>query len=133
MSTLDLLEPCLSDETAEIVSNLFVFPPFFPHFQETISVWDIMVLSVQLKSVTSSATFKAFSSSFETNISTSSCPVIEGGVVPVECSLARWNRALYFQIVCGTWKTDEGHVGQWIETLVYGLDLANWAADQYSI
>src|ERR1700683_902152 len=46
VSTLDLLEPCLSDETAEIVSNLFVFPPFFPHFQETISVWDIMVLSV---------------------------------------------------------------------------------------
>jgi len=30
-----------------------------------------------------------------------SCPVIIGGVVPVEYSLARWNRSLYFQIVCG--------------------------------
>jgi hypothetical protein len=48
VSTLDLLEPGLSDEIVEIVPDLFLFPPFFPHFQETISVWDIMVLSVQI-------------------------------------------------------------------------------------
>ena len=92
-----------------------------------------ILYSFLYKSVTSSLTFKAFSSSFETNISTGSCPVIVGRVVPVECSLARWNRVLDFQIVCGTWETDEGHIGQWIGTLVHGLDLANWAADQYCI
>jgi len=117
----------LSDETVEIVSDLF----HFSHsslISKRPSVSGIL-WSILYKSVTSSSIFKAFSSSFETNISTSSCPVIGGGVVPVECSLARWNRALYFQIVCGTWKTDEGHIGQWIGTLVHGLDLANWAAD----
>jgi len=75
--------------------------------------------------VTFSPIFKAFSSSFETNISTSSCPVIGGGVVPVECSLARWNRALYFQIVCGTWEIDEGHAPMFQSPVLYGLDLEN--------
>jgi hypothetical protein len=85
------------------------------------------------KSVTFSSIFKAFSSSYDTNMSTSSCPVIGGGVVPVECSLARWHRALYFQIVCGTLEIEEGHIEQWIVTVVHGLDLAYWAADQYCI
>ena len=89
-----------------------------------------ILYSFLYKSVISSSIFKAFSPSFEINISTSSCPVIVGGVViSVECSLVRWNRALYFQIVCETWKIDEGHIGQWIGTLVHGLDLENWAAD----
>ena len=62
-----------------------------------------------------------------------SCPVIIGGVVPVEYSLARWNRALYFQIVCGAFETEVGHIRQWIGTLVHGLDLENFAAAWYCI
>jgi hypothetical protein len=124
---LDLLEPGLPDETAEIVSDLFLFP-HSSLISKRPSVSGIL-WSILYKSVTSSSIFKAFCSSLETNMSTSSCPGIVGGVVPVECSLARWNRALYLQIVCGTQKTDEGHIGQWIETLVHGLHLQNLAAD----
>jgi len=108
VSTLDLLEPGLSDETVETVSDLFLFS-HSSLISKRPSVSGILY-SFLYKSVISSSIFKAFSSSFEINISTSSCPVIVGGVVPVECSLARWNRALYFQIVWGTWEIDEGHI-----------------------
>ena len=127
VSTLDLLEPGLSDETVETVSDLFLFP-HSSIISKRSSVSGILY-SFLYKYVMSASIFKAISSSFEINISTSSCPVIVGGV---ECS-ARWNRALYFQIVCGTWEIDEGHIGQWIGTFVHGLDLENWAADQYCI
>jgi hypothetical protein len=121
----------LSDEAVDIVSDLFLFS-HSSLISKRPSVSGIS-WSFLYKSVTSSLIFNAFSSSFETNISTSSCPVIVGGLVPEECSLARWNRALYFQIVCGTWEIDEGHIGQWIGTFVHGLDFENWAADRYCI
>ena len=85
VSTLDLLEPGLSDETVETVSDLFLFS----HSSLISKRVSGILYSFLYKSVISSSNFKAFSSSFEINISTSSCPVIVGGVVPVECSLAR--------------------------------------------
>ena len=117
--TLNPLEPGLSDETVEFVSDLFLFSHSFCISKRS-SVSRILY-SLLYKYVTSSLIFKAVSFSFKTNISTSSCPVIV--VTPVKCSLARWNRAVYFQIACGTWEIDEGHIGQWSGTLVHGLDL----------
>ena len=104
--TLGLLEPGLSDETVEIVSDLFLFShssPILLSFPKDHYIVSVILYSLLYKYVTSSLILKAFSFSFKTNISTSSCPVIVGGVViPVECSLVRWNRALYFQIVSET-------------------------------
>jgi len=58
---------------------------------------------------------RAFSSSLVTNIWQ---PVaawnLVGGVLPEECSLIRWYRALYFHIVGGSPDTAVGHRGQWI-------------------
>ena len=47
ISTRVSFQPCLSNETVEIVSDLFLFS-FFSHLQETISVWDIMLISVNI-------------------------------------------------------------------------------------
>ena len=120
VSTLNLLESGLSDETVETMSDLFLFVLI----SKRPSVSGILY-SFLYKYVISASIFKAFSPSFEMNISTSSCPVIVGGIVPVECSLARWNRALYFQIVCGTWEIDEGHAPMFQSPVLYGLDLEN--------
>src|SRR6202167_1703143 len=79
VSTLDLLEPGLSDETVETVSNLFLFS-HSSLISKRPSVSGIL-WSFLYKSVTYSSIFKAFYLSFDANMSTSSCPVIGGGGV----------------------------------------------------
>ena len=75
----------------------------------------------------------AYSSSLVINIWTSSCPGISGGVLPEECSLIKWYRALYFHMVGASPETAGGHRGQWIGTFVHGLVLENSAAFLYCI
>jgi hypothetical protein len=58
VSILDLLESGLSDETVEIVSDLFLFFPFFPHFQETIRIrFGSVILSCVAEDVTDVKSF----------------------------------------------------------------------------
>ena len=64
-------------------------------FQQTFSAWNIMLFPPSM-----------------CRLSAKSClGILYGvGVESVACSLVRWKRALYFQIVCGAFETQVGHI-----------------------
>ena len=117
----------LSEWVVETVSDLVLVCPnsspplpgiLFCLLQSTVSCFKIL---------------RAFSSSLVINILTSSCPGIDGGVLPEECSLIKWYKALYFYMVEGPPETAVGHRGQWIGIFMYGTVLENSAAFLYCI
>ena len=62
-------------------------------FQQTFSAWNIMLFPLSM-----------------CRLSAKSCLGILCGVESVACSLVRWKRALYLQIVCGAFETQVGHI-----------------------
>ena len=101
----------LSEWVVETVSDLFLVC-----LNSTPSLSGILCCLLQ-STVSCSKIPRACSSSLVINIWTSSCPGIDGGVLPEECSLIKWYKALYFHMVGGSPETAVGHRGQWIGTL----------------
>ena len=126
-SNLFLFWSWLWEWAVEIVSDLFLVS-----HNSTPSVSEILFCLLQ-STVLCSEIPKAFSSSLMMNICTSSCPGIDGGVLPEECSLIRWYRSLYFHMVGGSPEAAVGHRGQCIDTFVHGKALENSAAFLYCI
>ena len=121
-SNLFLFWSWLSEWAVETVSDLFLV---FPNSNTSLS--GILFCLLQ-STVLCSEIPRAFSSPLVINIWTSNCPGIDGGVLPEECSLIRWYRALYFHIVGGSPETAVGHREQWIGTFVHGWTFENSAA-----
>ena len=64
-------------------------------FQQTFSAWKIMLFPPSMCRLSAK----------------SRLGILYGvGVESVACSLVRWKRALYFQIVCGAFETQVGHI-----------------------
>jgi hypothetical protein len=117
----------LSEWAVETVSDLFFVCP-----NSTWSLSGILFCLLQ-STVSCSKMPRYFHSYLVINIWTSSCPGIDGGVLPEECSLIKWYKALYFHMVGGSPETEVGHRGQWIGTFVHGTIVENSAAFLYCI
>ena len=105
----------LSEWAVETVSDLFLVCP-----TDSISSLSGILYCLLQSIVLCLEMPRALSSSFVIKIWTSNCPGIAGGVLPKECSLIRWYRALYFHMVEGSPETAVGQRGQWIGTYVHG-------------
>jgi len=125
---LGLFVSCLSDRLVDIVSDLPLLSLGIIIANPSLSgIWlSLLYFSVAFWSIP-----KASSSALWINILTNSSPGISGMMPLLECSLIKWYRALYFQMVCGFPENDGGQRGQCIGTLVHGILLEETVAFLY--